>query len=129
MKSHLATPLEGCLRRRYSTRSSLQNLVPLLAEPERYYRRRRVNNLDRTLQNSGNQTLDSIEDTRYLFSRNPMHSISTSCMVTPLLDNNYKPLDLSTIVGASHDISDKTIEKLLVFQGNNAIITQDPKSI
>jgi hypothetical protein len=83
--------------------------------------RRRVNNLDRTSQNSGNQTLDSIEDTRYLFSNNPMgHSISTSTMVTPWLDDNYKPLDLSTMVGAPHDILDKAIEKILVFQGKQS---------
>jgi hypothetical protein len=43
----------------------------------------------------------------------------------PWLVENYKPLDFSNITRAPRDIPEKSIDKLLIFQGNNAVPTQD----
>jgi hypothetical protein len=41
------------------------------------------------------------------------------------LDENYKPLYFTNIVGAPHDIPKSVIDKLHIFQGNNAMLAGD----
>jgi len=46
-------------------------------------------------------------------------------MAAPWVDENYKPLDFTNIVGAPHDIPERAIDKLPIFQGSNVISTRD----
>jgi hypothetical protein len=70
-------------------------------------------------------TFEFIEDIRYLFSSIAMQSSIANNMSTPWLNDNYKLLNLSIVCGSPHDIPDKGVYKLPIFQGNNVVSTQD----
>ena len=104
----MATSLSNIVR--YSTRSHSGGLLNSLTKPERVYRRR-LNRLAprRLLANLGEE---AISDIHLLFAQNNQPSP---------MDDLCKPCDFSNIVGYSHALPNKAIEKLPSFQDFNAI--------
>jgi hypothetical protein len=89
-------------------------------EPEKVYRRR-LNDHDprRLLESLGEEALTNIQ---YLFQTNnqPTVNIPTN-NPNATMSTFLSPLNFAAIKGAPHDVPKKSIDKLPIFQGNNAI--------
>jgi hypothetical protein len=108
------------LFKRYPTRSSSQELFCPFPEPKQVYRRR-VNRLPPRrlhLENLGDEALPDIQ---YLFPNLNQPTVSNSTQNPNLAMGSFlTPLNFAAIQGYPHQIPEKAIDKLPVFQGDNA---------
>jgi hypothetical protein len=114
----VATPLKKSVK--YTTRSTSQGVIYSFPEPEKVYRRR-LNCLGprRLLESLGEEALTDIQ---YLFQTNNQPTVNNPTNNPNAIMNTFlSPLNFSAIQGAPHDVLEKTIDKLPIFLGNNAI--------
>jgi hypothetical protein len=93
-------------------------------EPEKVYRRR-LNRLAprRLLESLGEEALTDIQ---YLFQTNNQQTVNNPTNTPNVTMSIFlRPLNFAAIQGAPHAVPEKTIDKLPIFQGNNAISAKD----
>jgi hypothetical protein len=114
----VATPLKKFVK--YTTRSTSQGVIYSFSEPEKVYRRR-LNRLAprRLLESLGEEALIDIQ---YLFQTNNQPTVNKPTNnPNATMSIFLSPLNFVAIQGAPHDVPQKAIDKLPIFQGNNAI--------
>ena len=103
------TPLNLNLTK-YSTRRNFHGLLSFVPEPEQVYRRKLHRLSSRRILSQ--QGFESISNLHLLFDNQPIFEE---------MDDIFSPFDFTAIVGYPHALSEKALEKLPTFQGNNAI--------
>jgi hypothetical protein len=117
----VATPLKKSSK--YTTRSNSQGVLYSYPEPEQVYRRRLNCLAPRSLLESLRE--EALNDIQYLFQTNNQPTVNNPINNANVLMATFlSPLNFATIQGAPHDVPEKTIDKLPIFHGNNAISAQ-----
>jgi hypothetical protein len=114
----VATPLKKSVK--YTTRSTSQGVTYSFPELEKVYRRR-LNRLAprRLLDSLGEEALTDIQ---YLLQTNNQPTVNNPTNnPNATMSNFLSPLNFAVIQGAPHDVPEKSIDKLPIFLGNNAI--------
>ena len=120
IRFQVATPLNNSVKR-YTTRRTARGLFCPFPGPEQVYRRR-INRLPPRrlqLEHLGDEALTDIQ---YLFPNNNQPTVNNPTPNPNLNMGSFlTPLNFAAIQGAPQAVSEKSIDKLPIFQGNNAI--------
>jgi hypothetical protein len=116
----VATPLNNSVKK-YTTRRTAQGLIYSFLEPEQVYRRR-INRLPPKRLLLDNLGEEALTDIQYLFQNNNQPTVNNPTPNPNLTMSIFlRPLNFATIQGSPHQVPEKAIDKLPIFQGNNAI--------